>query len=124
MNIEEKEARWEKKKARYIANQKLKKEKQEFYAKYRKPLTTTKKLALYIFINCTIVEIYAMIVMFIFRDLSSLYTLISAIVTEGFGFAIYCYKSTKENSAGGITFEQAMRSQPDPEKHYEEDGPQ
>ena len=42
----------------------------------RKKFTTTKALTYFIILNCVIIEIYSMIVMFILGDLSPLITLI------------------------------------------------
>ena len=41
-------------------------------------------------------------------DLSPLMALISAVVAEVIGFAVYALKSTKENTEGGIIYETAM----------------
>lgn len=59
--------------------------------------TTTKQLMLFIVINCSIIEIYAMVVMVKFMDLSALDALISAVVAESFSFMVYCTKSYLEN---------------------------
>ena len=44
------------------------------------------------------------------NDLSSLCTLITAVVGESISFAIYSYKSIKENTQGGIVYESAMNN--------------
>ena len=59
--------------------------------------TTTKQLMLFIIINCSIIEIYTMVVMIMFQDLSALTALISAVVSESFSFMVYCTKSYLEN---------------------------
>lgn len=59
--------------------------------------TTTKQLMLFIIINCSVIEIYTMVVMIIFKDLSALTALISAVVSESFSFMVYCVKSYLEN---------------------------
>lgn len=59
----------------------------------------SKKILIYIVLNCTIVQIYAMVVMVLLRDLSSLYALITAVIGEAFSFFIYEYKATKENTS-------------------------
>ena len=59
--------------------------------------TTTKQLMLFIVINCSVIEIYTMVVMIIFKDLSALTALISAVVSESFSFMVYCVKSYLEN---------------------------
>ena len=64
-----------------------------------KKRTTTKVLMYCILINCSVIEIYSMIAMVVLSDLSSLYSLIGAVVSESISYAIYCCKSfndTKE----------------------------
>lgn len=58
--------------------------------------TTTKRLMAFIFVNCSIVEAYSMIAMWHFEDLSALYALISAVITESISFAVYAAKSYNE----------------------------
>lgn len=43
--------------------------------------------------------------MIVLQDLSALGSLIASVVGETISFAIYCYKSTKENTQGGIIYE-------------------
>ena len=57
---------------------------------------TTKVLIGFIFGNCTIVEIYAMVVMYRLGDLSALSTLIASCITEALSFAVYGCKSYLE----------------------------
>lgn len=58
-----------------------------------KKMTTSKLLMYFILINCTVVEVYSMVVMYLLADLSALYSLIGAVVTESISYAIYCAKS-------------------------------
>lgn len=58
--------------------------------------TTTKLLMYLIFLNCLMIELYTMWVMFILNDLSALYSLVGAVIGESLAFAVYCYKSFKE----------------------------
>lgn len=58
-----------------------------------KPPTTTKLIMFFIFLNCTIVEIYSMVVMWYLADLSSLYALVTSVVTESISFAVYAAKA-------------------------------
>lgn len=58
--------------------------------------TTTKIIVAYIFINCTAVEIYSMVVMYQFQNLDALYSLITAVITESISFAVYCCKAYNE----------------------------
>lgn len=62
----------------------------------RKKLTTTKVLMYLIFLNCLMIEVYSMWVMFTLSDLSALYSLIGAVIGESISFAVYCAKSFKE----------------------------
>lgn len=55
--------------------------------------TTTKQIMLFLIINCTVVEIYAMFTMYHFQDLTTLDALISAVITETIAFLVYCVKS-------------------------------
>lgn len=65
--------------------------------KEKKKITTTKLLIYFIILNCTVVEVYSMIIMYMLKDLSALYSLIGAVVGESIAYAIYCAKSFKEN---------------------------
>lgn len=107
LTIAEKEKKWEKEKEILIRKQKLDAEK----AKFKKKLTMSKKILLYIVVNCTVVQVYSMIVMFLLQDLSALYSLITAVVGEAFSFFIYEYKTTKENSTENGTTVLAMKRQ-------------
>ena len=55
--------------------------------------TTTKQIMLFLIINCTVVELYAMFTMYHFQDLTTLDALISAVITETIAFLVYCVKS-------------------------------
>lgn len=69
---------------------------------WKKKMTTTKILMYFILINCTVTELYSMYVMLILQDLSSLYSLIGAVVGESISYAIYCAKSFKETKEEAI----------------------
>lgn len=56
-------------------------------------LATHKVIMYFIFINCTVIEIYSMKVMVRFADLSALPTLMVAVITESISYAVYCAKS-------------------------------
>ncbi len=85
----------------------------------KKKMSTSKKLILFLFINCTVIELFTLfITLFSFPlaaaigvlpDFSPLTTLIGAVVAETIGFAIYSLKAMKENTVGGITYDMAMR---------------
>ena len=64
----------------------------------RKKKRTTSKFIMYVLlINCAIVEMYSMWVMVELSDLSALYSLIGAIVTQAISYAIYCAKAFNES---------------------------
>lgn len=82
--------------------------------KPRKPLTTSKLALFYIFLCGTGVQVYSMIAMWYFGDLSAMTSLIGATVGEAIAYCAYAAKSTKENTAGGITYELAMSDRTTP----------
>ena len=87
-----------------------------------KKISTTKKFMLFLFINCTLIELFTGWVtvqnlilareMGIMLDFTPLVTLIGAIVGEVFSFAVYAAKSAKENTKGGIIYEKAINQEP------------
>lgn len=88
--------------------------------KDKSKLTTTKLLILFLFINCTIIELFTgwatiqsiqlTIQTGLAPDFTPLVTLIGAVVGEVTGFAVYAAKSTKENTAGGIVYDCALNN--------------
>lgn len=114
--IAKKEAEWITDKLILEREQKIKKEKQQFKTK----ISTTKLLMIFLFLNCTAIEIFtgwvtiksfslAMMTGAII-DFSPLVALISAVVGEVIAFAIYALKSAKENTKGGIVYETAINN--------------
>lgn len=95
------------------------KEKEKYYPK---KLTTAKVAMYYIFISCTVIQIFSMMAMWHFADLSALPGLIAAVVGETIAFCAYSAKSTKENTEGGITYEMAVRNTETPEEEEEANG--
>lgn len=91
----------------------IEEDKRQLKNKY-KQLTTTKLLIIFLFISCTIIEIFTGWVTIkslaltaitgIPADFSPLVGLIGAVVGEVFGFGIYALKSLKENCEGGVTY--------------------
>ena len=78
----------------------------------RQGLTTTKRLMIFLFTSCTIIQIFTLIITAysVFQgvyDFSALQMLITAVVGEVVAFAVYSIKSLKENTQGGIVFESA-----------------
>lgn len=63
----------------------------------------------YIFISCTAVQIYSMVAMWHFADLSPLYALIGATVGEGITYYAYTAKAKAENTTGGIVYENSLK---------------
>ncbi len=79
-----------------------------FYDKPRKKLTFGKLMLLFLIVNCTVIEVFSMVAMWTFGDLSPLGGLIAAICTETVSVCAYFAKSTIENKVGGITHDLAM----------------
>ena len=116
--IKREEIYWNAEKAMLERKQKLREEKREM----RKPkkMSTTKLLVGFLFVNCTIVELFtgwataqSLKISYMTgnpMDFSPLVTLIGAVVTEVMGFAVYAVKATKENTANGITYMMAQQS--------------
>ena len=109
------EKKWELEKTILQRRQALNAEKKNFFPK----VSTSKLLIAFLFLNCTLIEIFtgwvtvksftlAMMTGAII-DFTPLITLIGAVVGEVIAFAIYAIKSTKENTKGGIIFESAMK---------------
>lgn len=116
--IKREEIYWNAEKVILERKQKLREEKREM----RKPkkMSTTKLLVGFLFVNCTLVELFtgwataqSLKISYITgnpMDFSPLVTLIGAVVTEVMGFAVYAVKATKENTANGITYMMAQQS--------------
>ena len=92
----------------YKEKNKLLREEREKGNKKIKLPSTTKLIAVYLFAMLNTVLIYAMVVMFLFRDLTYLGVLITDIAAQILTFVVYSAKSAKENSRNGITYELAM----------------
>ena len=58
--------------------------------------TTTKIIMAFLLVNCSIIEVYSMIVMWKLENLDALYSFITAVVTESISFAVYAAKSYNE----------------------------
>lgn len=88
--------------------------------KDKSKLTTTKLLILFLFINCTIIELFTgwatiqsiqlALQTGLAPDFTPLVTLIGAVVGEVIGFAVYAAKSVKENTIGGIIYDSALNN--------------
>ena len=116
--IKREEIYWNAEKVILERKQKLREEKREM--RKSKKMSTTKFLIGFLFINCTLVELFtgwatAQSLKISYAtgnpmDFSPLVTLIGAVVTEVMGFAVYAVKATKENTANGITYMMAQQS--------------
>ena len=96
----------------YAEKQKFKLELKKIKHRYdekKKPLSTSKLIAAYLFVILNVVLIFAMAAMWHFQDLSSLGILITDIAAQILTYFIYARKSLAENSANGIVYELAMR---------------
>lgn len=113
--IQRKIKNWKQEKDLLIKEQQMKEEKNEVLKKQEKrKLSTTKRLTFFLFINCTIIEIFTLYVTLkqlnigMGVDLTPLQMLITTIVGEVIAFAVYSLKSLKENTKGGIIYQTAM----------------
>lgn len=120
--ITQKEKIWAKEKGLLEREYKIKAERKSLKDKFiekKDKIANSKLLIWFLFINCTIIELFTIWVIhkelrlaaegLIAPDLQPLMALISTVVAEVIGFGIYALKSTKENTAGGIIYETAMR---------------
>lgn len=115
--LEREEAQWNIEKDLIKRKQKIINEKNEL-SKNKKRTTTTKLLILFLFANCSLIELFtgwAVIqslklsaITGLPADFTPLVALIGAVVGEVLGFAIYALKAAKENVAGGLTYETTM----------------
>ena len=109
---------WEKDKNLLTKAQEMKEEKNTLLKKEEKrKLTTTKRLTFFLFINCTLIQIFTLYVLLkqlnmgMDVDLTPLQMLITTIVGEVIVFAIYSIKSLKENTKGGIIYQTTLNEQ-------------
>lgn len=77
--------------------------------KPKEKLTFSKMAFIFMISNCIVIEVYALVAMFFFGDLSSLSALIAAVVGECITMLSYFIKSGHENTSGGIVYETAMK---------------
>ena len=114
--INQQKEQLQKQKEYLLKKQQIKELKRGLRAKIK--LSTSKIIMYFLFLNCTAIEIYTGIItiininiarqLCISPDFTPLVTLISTVVGETIGFAIYSAKAAKENCKGGIVYEQAM----------------
>lgn len=110
---------WEKEKIILLKEQELKEQKKEIKNKgkqQKKKLTTTKLLTFFLFINCTIIQLFTLYITWkqintgYGADLTPLQMLITTVVGQVIVFAVYSLKSLKENTKGGIIYQTALKN--------------
>lgn len=119
--LNKKKEKWKLEKELLQEQIELKKQKLKFFELNRiikKQTSTTKRIILFLFINCSLIELFTGVITIInlhlaattgaMIDFTPIVTLIGAVVSEVIGFAIYAVKATKQNTRNGIVFEQMM----------------
>ena len=116
-SILQEEKEWQEDKIFFEKQKKVFEEKKNFFK--QKKISTSNLLILFMFLNCTAIEIFTgwvtiqsialVSTTMMMPDFSPLVTLIGAVVSEVIGFAIYSIKATKENTKGGIVYDTAMK---------------
>lgn len=117
--LELQEESWSKEKQILEREYSLKEDKRSFEQKHkRKKMSTSKKLITFLFVNCTVIELFVLWVTVqslhlamltdTIIDFTPLVTLVGAIVSEVIGYAVYAIKSAKENCEGGVVYMQAQ----------------
>lgn len=86
---------------------KLLEEKNKYRKDFKLP-STSKLMAVYLFIILNVVLIFAMRAMWHFADLSFLGVLITDVAGQVIVYMIYALKSKAENTSGGIVYETAL----------------
>lgn len=117
-DILKEEEEWEQDKIYLEKQKKIKADKKSFFKRLPK-LSTSKLLILFLFLNCSLIELFTgwvtiqsinlVQITMMAPDFSPLITLIGAVVGEVIGFAIYSIKAAKENTKDGIVYDTAMR---------------
>lgn len=113
--LQRQEQEWAKEKEILEKQYSLQEDKKSFSEQHRrKKLTTSKKLITFLFINCTVIELFVLYItirsmilaetIMLSPDFTPLVTLVGAIVSEVIGYAVYAIKAAKENCANGITY--------------------
>lgn len=116
LDIEEK--RWAREKEIIVRESAIKEERRTLK---HKGIGMSKTLILFLFISCSIIEVFTGWVTVksfslaydigIAPDFSPLIALIGAVVSEVVGYAAYTLKAKAENTVGGLIYEQTMRGQ-------------
>ena len=77
--------------------------------KPKEKITFSKGVFIFMIANCIVIEVYSLVAMFFFGDLSSLSALIAAVVGECITTIGYYVKAGRENTKDGIVYETAMK---------------
>ena len=93
---------------RHAEDVKQKQEIKEVKHSNDKPLSFSKMAVIFIFANCCVIELYSMVVMAVFHDLSSLGSLVMAVVGQCASLLGYFIKASRENTESGIVYETTM----------------
>ena len=121
--------KWKKETQLLIVKNALKEDKKKIkqqYKKERQKLPTSKFLMFFLFTSCSIVQIFTMYVtikgmnMGLGANFGPLQMLITSIVGEVIGYAVYSLKALKQNTKGGIVYETALMNQNN-ENNFEEE---
>ena len=130
IEVNREEKSWEVEKTILEREQFIKKEKRDILRK-KINIPTSKLLILFLFINCTIIELFTgwvTIQSFVLAntrgfmpDFTPLVTLIGAVVGEVVGYGVYSLKSMKENTEGGIIYQNMMNNNISIEDSFKED---
>ena len=115
--IQHEEENWEIEKENLKKRNKIYEEYDELCRTNTNKLSTSKKALIFLFISCSIIEIFTMWVtiqsltlaftMGLMPDFTPLVTLIGTVVGEVVGLGAYYIKAAKENTSGGIKYESA-----------------
>lgn len=119
--LETEESLWAREKSNIMRKFTIRQEKRALVRSLLPKASTTKFLMWFLFLNCTIIEVFTMWVTVkefelayinpsYTPDFTPLITLISTVVSEVVAFAVYALKSLKENTSGGIVYEAALKS--------------
>lgn len=109
---------WNMQKKIIEGEQKIQQQKEQLLKPKKKLISTTKLIVLFLFINCTLIQLFTGYITLLdiklaetigSVDFTPIVTLISAVVGQVIGFAIYSIKASKENTQGGIVYDTAMR---------------
>ena len=93
---------------RHAEDVKQKQEIKEVKHSNDKPLSFSKMAVIFIFANCCVIELYSMVVMAVFHDLSSLGSLVMAVVGQCASLLGYFIKASRDNTESGIVYETTM----------------